>query len=155
MATTPTLSVKDLKDFIKNSYKTAFGKRGAVDFNIYNRYRGKQFKHCSELPEKPPQGFDVACYTQEPHGYEQWFMKAQPTNPKNVKYAGFYVGFYKQTGSNYNNGTCNIHYMHIMYEGTTILGTCFEDFNNPGRTLAPATTPTTNQVLNDFAQAFK
>ena len=82
-------------------------------------------------------------------------MKAQPTNPKNVKYAGFYVGFYKQTGSNYNNGTCNIHYMHIMYEGTTILGTCFEDFNNPGRPLAPATTPTTNQVLNDFAQAFK
>lgn len=155
MATTTTLSIKDLKDFIKNSYKNAFGKRGAVDFLIYNRYRGKQFKHCSELPETPTPGFDESCYTQEPHGYEQWFMKAQPTDPKNVKYAGFYIGFYKQSGPNYSNAMCYIHYMHIMYEGTTILGTCFEDFNCPSRVLSPATTPTMNQILNDYAQAFK
>lgn len=141
--------VKFFKDYIKNSYKNAFGYRGATDFCIYRRYGGKKFKYCSECE-------DNDLYA--PGGFTHWIQKAQPTNPKNVKYIGFWFGVY--ISDNQGNTHMNLHYIHIMYEDTTILGVCYEFFDDPQTKLqiqcgGPVTTTPKQDQLNDFIQAFK
>ncbi len=141
-------SVGDFKKMMKDAYKTAFGYRGATGFNIYRRYAGNKFRYCSE------------CEVNElnaPGGFTHWIPKANPTDPKKVKYIGFWFGVYitDATGTR-----MDLHYIHFMYEDTTILGVCYEDFDNPQTQLqinsgiTPTTTPM-NVQLNDFIQAFK
>ena len=141
-------SVGDFKKMMKDAYKTAFGKRGATDFCIYRRYAGNKFRYCSECE-------DSDLYAKG--GFTHWIPKANPTNTKNVKYIGFWFGVYITD----NTGTrMDLHYIHFMYEDTTILGVCYEYFDDPTTKLqlnsgiTPTTTPMKVQ-LNDFIQAFK
>ena len=139
--------VKALKKFIKEKYKAAF-KNVVTDFIIYNRYRGKQFKWCSELTNTGP----MDAYMVEPHGKYQWFNYKQPTDESKVKYAGFFVGFKKKVVTpkgRINPYGCMI-YMHIKYDDNDILATCFEQFNDYQYMAIK-----TDEKLQDFAKAFK
>ena len=100
-------SVGDFKKMMKDAYKTAFGYRGATGFNIYRRYAGNKFRYCSE------------CEVNElnaPGGFTHWIPKANPTDPKKVKYIGFWFGVYITDATGTRMDLHYIHFIHSCFE---------------------------------------